>query len=124
MWTKGSRARRSTPANARRTGKPSPSRPVGAVVTDATGRSRATIGSTLGMCGSVNGFSTVTAGISGPPHDVGQRWSHVRLERRRGHGDSVARSAGRLVRYSRTDAPWHAHVDPGGRGGADRPPGA
>jgi hypothetical protein len=38
MWTKGSRARRSTPAKARRTGKPSPSKPEGAVVTESTGR--------------------------------------------------------------------------------------
>src|SRR5437762_2324309 len=41
MWTKGSRSARSTPANARRTGKPSPSNPAGAVVTERTGRSRA-----------------------------------------------------------------------------------
>ena len=39
--TNGSRAARSTPAKARRAGKPSPSRPDGAVVTDTTGRSRA-----------------------------------------------------------------------------------
>src|SRR6266496_3405678 len=41
MCTNGSRVARSTPAKARRTGKPSPSRPLGAVVTDATGRSTA-----------------------------------------------------------------------------------
>ncbi len=39
MWMNGSRSRRSTPAKARRTGKPSPSKPCGAVVTDRTGRS-------------------------------------------------------------------------------------
>src|SRR5256885_1819846 len=41
MWTNGSRAARSTPANARRTGKPSPSMPLGAGVSEATGRSTA-----------------------------------------------------------------------------------
>ena len=38
MWMNGSRSRRSTPANARRTGKPSPSKPDGAVVTERTRR--------------------------------------------------------------------------------------
>src|SRR5918993_930903 len=38
MWTNGSRVGRSTPAKARRTGNPSPSNPVGAVVTETTGR--------------------------------------------------------------------------------------
>ena len=37
---KGSSSDGSTPANARRTGNPSPSRPLGAVVTDSTGRER------------------------------------------------------------------------------------
>src|SRR5262245_6023782 len=41
MCTNGSRVARSTPAKARRTGKPSPSRPEGAVVSDTTGRSAA-----------------------------------------------------------------------------------
>ena len=39
MWMNGSRSAEWTPANARRTGKPSPSTPLGAVVTDRTGRS-------------------------------------------------------------------------------------
>jgi hypothetical protein len=38
MWTKGSSAAELTPANARTTGKPSPSYPRGPVVTDRTGR--------------------------------------------------------------------------------------
>src|SRR6266511_3335209 len=41
MWTNRSRVARSTPAKARRTGKPSPSRPLGAVVTEITRRSAA-----------------------------------------------------------------------------------
>ena len=40
MWMKGSRSRLDTPAKARRTGNPSPSKPLGAVVTDFTGLSR------------------------------------------------------------------------------------
>src|SRR5580692_8358991 len=38
MWTNGSRSASGTPAKARRTGKPSPSKPAGASVTDLTGR--------------------------------------------------------------------------------------
>src|SRR4029077_610368 len=62
MWTNGSRSRIPTPAKARVTGKPSPSNPLGPVVTDRTGRS---------VSPSVAGFrrgnvkvSAVTAGIS------------------------------------------------------------
>src|SRR5918996_101996 len=44
-WMNGSRSPRSTPAKARRTGKPSPSKPRGAVVTWRTGRGRAVAGS-------------------------------------------------------------------------------
>src|SRR6476660_7973846 len=62
MWTNGSRSRIPTPAKARVTGKPSPSDPLGPVVTDRTGRS---------VSPSVAGFrrgnvkvSAVTAGIS------------------------------------------------------------
>src|SRR5262245_38140890 len=63
MWMNGSRCRRSTPANARRTGKPSPSKPDGAVVTERTWRSRAsTVGA--GSFGRVKG-SALTAGMSG-----------------------------------------------------------
>src|SRR4051812_15435185 len=65
MWMKGSRTLRSTPANARCTGKPSPSKPRGAVVTEATGRSRCVTGSSIGMRGRVSGLSTVTAGMVG-----------------------------------------------------------
>src|SRR5579875_2640662 len=39
MWMNGSRSRTETPANARTTGKPSPSYPRGPVVTCLTGRS-------------------------------------------------------------------------------------
>src|SRR5689334_9922927 len=63
MWMNGSRSFRSTPAKARRTGKPSPSYPLGAVVTDFTARSRATAGSGWWMRGSTVMSLTVTAGI-------------------------------------------------------------
>src|ERR1700709_711278 len=62
MWTSGSRSRRSTPANARRTGKPSPSKPDGAVVTDRT-RRRTVRGAGSGTRGRAVGSSTVTAGM-------------------------------------------------------------
>src|SRR5215218_10595279 len=61
MWMNGSRSARSTPANARRTGNPSPSKPCGAVVTDRTVRSRAP-GDGADRWGNVVG-SAVTAGI-------------------------------------------------------------
>src|SRR5882762_244501 len=61
----GSKARMLTPANARRTGKPSPSKALGAVVTDTTGRSSA-VGRTSGTRGSVSGLATVTAGMTTP----------------------------------------------------------
>src|SRR6266705_5186950 len=54
---------RSTPANARRTGKPSPSSPLGAVLTPSTGRSTAA-GAGSGSRGRVS-VSAVTAGIDG-----------------------------------------------------------
>src|SRR5512132_1932132 len=60
MCTNGSRAARSTPAKARRTGKPSPSNPEGAVVTERTGRSAA-VGSRSGTLGR----ATVSALIAG-----------------------------------------------------------
>lgn len=50
----------STPANARRTGKPSPSNPCGAVVTLLTLRARA-VGSTMTL-GKIVMSATVTAG--------------------------------------------------------------
>ena len=63
----GSSSSSSTPANARRTGKPSPSKPDGAVVSRVTGRWRATIGSGLGMRGRTVMSSTVMAGmVAGP----------------------------------------------------------
>ena len=52
-----------TPAKARRTGKPSPSRPLGAVVTDPTGRSLETARSGAATFGSVDKSLTVTAGM-------------------------------------------------------------
>src|SRR5436853_617805 len=64
MSTNGSRSRGSAAANARRTGKPSPSTPCGAVVTPSTGRSCAANGSGSGIWGSVVMSSTVTAGMS------------------------------------------------------------
>ena len=62
MWMNGSRSRRSTPANARRTGKPSPSKPDGAVVTERT-RRRTVPGAGTGTRGRVVVSSTVTAGM-------------------------------------------------------------
>src|SRR5487761_2354608 len=63
MWTKGSRAARSTPANARRTGNPSPSRPLGADVTETTGRGTEALRSGWGMRGRTRRSVTVTAGM-------------------------------------------------------------
>src|SRR3954470_24117499 len=63
MWMNGSRSRRSTPANARRTGNPSPSKPDGAVVTERT-RRRTVPGAGSGTRGRVVVSSTVTAGIA------------------------------------------------------------
>src|SRR3984893_1885521 len=63
MCTNGARMLGSAPANARRTGNPSPSRPCGAVVTLTTGRAWVAAGSGSGMCGSLVMSSTVTAGI-------------------------------------------------------------
>jgi hypothetical protein len=51
------------PAKARRTGKPSPSKPLGAVVTDLTGRSLEATGSGTATFGSVDRSLTVTAGM-------------------------------------------------------------
>src|SRR5687767_4452542 len=64
MWMKGSSAARSTPAKARRTGKPSPSYPLGAVRTARTARARAP-GPDTAVRGRTVGSSTVTAGIVG-----------------------------------------------------------
>lgn len=49
------------PAKARRTGKPSPSKPLGAVLTASAGRGRASAGAVTR--GRLSGFSTVTAGM-------------------------------------------------------------
>src|SRR5262245_10182204 len=65
MCTNGSRSARSTPAKARRTGKPSPSRPPGAALTPRTRRNRASAG-TADTRSSVVGSSTVIAGMSFP----------------------------------------------------------
>src|SRR4051794_32781063 len=62
---KGSRSARSAPAKARRTGKPSPSSPRGAVVTERTCRWRLVAGSGTAMRGRAVMSSTVTAGIRG-----------------------------------------------------------
>ena len=53
----------STPAKARLTGKPSPSNPLGAVVTARTGRSTAVAASGRGTRGRVSRSSTTTAGM-------------------------------------------------------------
>src|SRR5215218_1076156 len=66
MCTNGSRAARSTPAKARRTGKPSPSNPEGAVVTETTGRSTASAATEDSLGRAI--VSAVTAGI-GTSHD-------------------------------------------------------
>src|SRR5690242_18898233 len=58
----GSRSSRATPAKARRTGKPSPSKPRGAVVIERTGR-RTACGVMAVMRGSARVLETVTAGI-------------------------------------------------------------
>src|ERR1700722_9734861 len=73
MCTNGSRSSRCTPAKARRTGKPSPSSPRGAVVTDFTGRSAALVRSGAGMAGSLLRSLTVTAGTTTSQVVVGQR---------------------------------------------------
>src|SRR4051812_27160371 len=59
----GSRSARSTPAKARRTGKPSPSNPRGADVTPRTGRWRASVGSGSAIRGRTVMSSTTTAGM-------------------------------------------------------------
>src|SRR5664280_723222 len=63
MCTNGSRSDMLTPANARRTGNPSPSKPLGAVVTDAKGRSVITVESGSLTRGRAATLSTVTAGM-------------------------------------------------------------
>ena len=62
MWMNGSRSDRSTPAKARRTGNPSPSKPRGAVVTERTARVRTLVSGSLTL-GSNKMLSTVTAGM-------------------------------------------------------------
>src|SRR5579884_1179884 len=59
----GSRSAWGTPAKARRTGNPSPSKPRGAVVTERTGRRRS-CGCSCASLGKARRLSTVTAGIS------------------------------------------------------------
>src|SRR4051794_709867 len=61
MWMKGSSRLMSTPAKARRTGKPSPSKPCGALVTERTGRWRSVAASRTRS--RVVTSSTVMAGI-------------------------------------------------------------
>src|SRR5688500_11354777 len=55
-----------TPANARRTGKPSPSNPLGAVMMRLTLRKAAPAGAILGRRGRTRTSSTVTAGMVTP----------------------------------------------------------
>src|SRR6266550_8337464 len=61
---KGSRSSIETPANARRTGKPSPSKPRGEVVTERTGRSAVCRASSAVIRGRAMLGGAVTAGIS------------------------------------------------------------
>src|ERR1035437_6415304 len=63
MWMNGSSSFRSTPANARLTGKPSPSKADGALVMDTTGR-WITLGSSAGTGGRTVTSGTVKAGIA------------------------------------------------------------
>jgi len=63
QWMTGSSWPRSTPWNARRTGKPSPSNPRGALVTLTTARSRARAGPGVRIRGRTEMSSTVTAGM-------------------------------------------------------------
>src|SRR4051794_38573371 len=63
----GSSSSTGTPAKARRTGKPSPSKPEGAVVSRRTARN-SVVGASSGRRGSTRTSSTVMAGISGLPH--------------------------------------------------------
>jgi hypothetical protein len=56
--------RRIHPRKRRRTGNPNPSTPLGAVVTDTTGRAVVVAASGVAIAGNVNGSSTVTAGMS------------------------------------------------------------
>ena len=60
----GSRISRLTPANARRTGNPSPSCPLGAVVTEITGREWPVVGV------AIRGKVKVSAVIAGMPHST------------------------------------------------------
>src|SRR5665647_230988 len=71
MCTNGSRSDMLTPANARRTGNPSPSKPLGAVVTDAKGRSVITVDSGSLTRGRAATLSTVTAGMEVSYHVQG-----------------------------------------------------
>src|SRR3954463_9209733 len=64
MWMNGSSRLRSTPAKARRTGKPSPSKPCGALVTERTGRWRS--GAASRTRARVVTCATVMAGIGKP----------------------------------------------------------
>src|SRR6266540_2930617 len=73
MWTKGSRSVRSAPANARRTGNPSPSRPCGASTTSRTGRCRAVSG-TPGTRSSFVMSGVVMAGMV----FLSSRWATLR----------------------------------------------
>src|SRR5579859_7086798 len=80
MWMNGSRSGRLTPANARRTGKPSPSKPDGAVVILTTGRSPSAAGSVTR--GRTSRFSTVTAGMWRPQREVGSGFLSLPAHRR------------------------------------------
>src|SRR3954452_2248368 len=71
----GSRSAGETPANARRTGKPSPSKPRGAVVTDLTRRMVDWLASSAVTRGRLRVLSTVIAGIL-----VSTQWLRTKLD--------------------------------------------
>src|SRR5687768_1190817 len=68
----GSSSVMGTPANARRTGKPSPSYPLGAVVSRRTGRKAVVAGSSRGSRGRTRTSSTVIAGMGSDLPDSGE----------------------------------------------------
>src|SRR5215207_6896924 len=88
MWMKGSSSACDSPAKARRTGKPSPSNPAGAVVTDRTGRSTELLGSGSATAGSARGFSTVMAGMA-PPTTCERKYSVKRTPASPGQARSL-----------------------------------
>src|SRR5262249_50667885 len=84
MWTNGSSRSIGTPAKARRTGNPSPSKPAGAVGTRMTGRPHGAAGAGAVTTGSVRGSATVMAGILRTSWSAPSNILHAQLFRGRG----------------------------------------